>query len=162
MSIGKIILICVLVGGILFIGYFIYLLSPTIRVVSDYSFLKPILNKPLPLKVQASVYKTNKGEHRFIENVLSANNDLSYSKIIELTVGTLVTLKDFKTYKSNMGSGFTSLYALGEIKTSKGEVIEFEYEWGGTDPSLYSDEGPLLPLAVWQDSTATQIRFEKR
>lgn len=150
---------CVVGGGILFIVFFIFILRPTITVVSHYSFLEPLLNKPLTIKKEAAIYMTDKVGHRFKQNILSDDMGLPNPKIVQLPVETVITLKDFKTYKSNLGSGFTSLYALGQVNLPGG-VIEFEYYWGGTDPSLYSQENPLLPLAIWQHKTETQIRFE--
>lgn len=145
------------VGVLIFIGMLVYLFIPTIKNVSEYSFLKPLLNKPLTLKTESAIYLLDKGSYRFEPNTLYPDQNMGFEKKLDLPVGSTVMIKEFKTYRSNIGSGFTNLFVLGEFVPSSGEKIKFEYIWGNLD----SDESITLPKAIWQDSTDTLIRFEK-
>jgi hypothetical protein len=158
-SITKIILIIVVSGVLIFIGMLVYLFIPTIKNVSGYPSLKELRNKPLTLKHESAIYLLDKGNYRFEPYALLPDPNIGYEKKFDLPAGSDITLKEFKTYKSNIGSGFTDLFVLGEFVTPSGERINFEYIWGNID-SL-SGEDSFLPKAVWQDSTEIFIRFEK-
>jgi hypothetical protein len=160
MGISKVILIVIGSGLFLFIGLLVYTLSPTIRNVSDKSFLRDLLNRPLTLKRNASIYFCKSG-YDFKQLVLSETRPEESELKYEVPAGSIIKIQKFKTYKSGAGSGFSYLFALGEFTTLDDEKVEFEYCWGGTDPSFYSNESALLPLAVWQDETNSLIRYEK-
>ncbi len=161
MSLSRIVLIVIVAGVVLFILLLTYTLWPTIRDISSDASLKPFIDKPLPLKTKAFIYTEKKGGYRFNENVLSQYNELESRKKYDLPVGSIITIRNFKTFKNNAGSGSTFVFALGEFIATDGTKVEFEYEWGDIDPSLYSGIVPDQPTAPWQDSTQTPIRIEK-
>ena len=158
MSITKIILIVVLVGVIAFVGFLVYVLMPTIKNVSHHKALKKFINQPLTLKRKTSIYFCTPGGYRFKEYVLSEDVPNNSEKKYEIPVGSVIDVQEFKTYKSNMGSGFTELFALGEWAEGGGVKINYEYSWELYDGSL---EKVLLPLSVWQDSTEAAVLLEK-
>ena len=161
MSIVKVILIVIATGVVLFILLLVYTLWPTIRNVSDNKALNPFLNKSLTLKRKAFLHYTDQHEYSFVKYVLNERADYPGNVLFELPVGTVIHVNKFKTYKNSV-SGFTYLYALGELTTPDHKKIEFENDLGGTDPSLYSKETVIdLGFALWQDSTDSSIKYEK-
>lgn len=161
MSILKIVIIVTVTGVVLFALLLFYTLWPTIRNVSDNKALNPFLHKSLTLKRKAFLHLAEKPESAFLKNVLNEREDYPGVVIAELKPGTLIVISEFKTFKNNV-SGFTELYAIGELTTPANEKIEFENDMGGLDPSLYSEKtGIELSLTLWQDSTASRILFEK-
>ena len=159
MSITKIIIIVIVSGIILFILMLYIALSPTIKNVSKYKILNPFLNKPLTLKTSGVIYLCDEGNCRFRQLVLTQQEQYPDVKKFDMPAGSVITIKEFKTYKNNAGSGFTTLFALGETTIASGEKVEFEYSWGTTDPGLYSKEPPSLPQAIWQDSTDAAVVY---
>jgi hypothetical protein len=161
MSLSKIILIVVVAGIVLFVLLLTYTLWPTIRNISDDPLLVSFVDKPLSLKSRAFIYTEHKGNYRFFENTLTQESYVEDKLKYDLPVGSVITIRKFKTYKSNAGSGSTDVFALGEFTAPNGSKIEFEYVWGNIDPSLYSRIVSDLPIAPWQDSTALRIHIEK-
>ena len=157
MSATKIILIVIGVGVLIFIGMLVYLFIPTIKNVSGYPSIKALLNKPLTLKKESAIYLLDKGSYRFEPYTLYPDQHMGFEKKFDLQTGSVIILKEFKTYRSNIGSGFTDLFVLGEWITPSGEKIRFEYIWGNLD----GGKPITLPLAIWQDDSETLIRFEK-
>jgi len=159
MSIIKIIIITIVTGIVLFILMLVYALWPKIRDVSRDKGLSPFLNKPLTLKRMAVLYFGKDAEYRFKNYSINERYELPHEKEYGLAAGHSITLKNFKTYTNSAGSGFTYLYGLGETTLPSGEKVEFEYDWGSVDESIYGREVVELPLAPWQDSTETKIKF---
>lgn len=155
MSLLKIIIIGLIACFTLFALLLYYTLSPTIRNVSSYKQLTPFLNKPLRLERKALIYYLEEGQYRFYPHLLSENFTDPWEKQYELAAGSLVILKEFKTYK-NAVSGFTHLYALGEYTAPAGQKIAFAYDWASVD------QPGDLPVAIWQKDSASFIRFEKK
>ena len=161
MSLSKIIIIVIVSGIGLFILLLVYTLWPAVRNVSDHKAIKRFVSQPLKLKREASIYFCKPGGYRFVEHVLSEENPISSEKKYDLPVGSVITIQKFKTYKSNAGAGLTDLYALCEWINVHNEKTEFEYYWGGTDPSFYLKESAVLPMALWQEHTDELIRYEE-
>ncbi len=155
MSIFKILLLVLVVGILLFALLLFYTLSPTIRNVSHKRQLKVFLNKPLKLERKAVIYLMEQGQYRFSPHLLSENLMHPWQKQQELAAGSRLIIHAFKTYK-NAVSGFTHLYALGEVTTAGCQQVTFEYDWASLAPST------VLPLALWQHDHEALIGFESR
>ncbi len=158
MPIWKIILIVLGVLFLLFILMLYIALAPTIRNLSNRKYFKRWVNKPVTLKKPANVYLYDKGSYRFNPHVLVSREQPGFDLRYTLPVGTTITLRQFKTYKNNAGSGFTTLFVLGDFVNEKGETIPFEYGWdyegwnGSTDQTK-------LPRAIWQGDEEELLPF---
>jgi hypothetical protein len=161
MSTARIVMLTVAIVVVLGIILLIYtIVTPTVKDMSDHQQLKPFLGKPTALRSAISIYKNKVGGFRFSEYVMSSHDEPG-EKIADLPVGAVIILRNFKTYRSNIGGGGTELFALGEYTPAAGGTINFEYDWESTDVSLYTNQVPDLPLAPWQDSTAVRINVKK-
>ncbi len=162
MSISKIVLIVVVVVIVLFLLASIYSLSPTVKDVSEEPPLKPFIKQALVLKKDCYLFSQEKGQYSIIENVLVSRNDYPGKQILELPIGSVIIINQFKTYRNNLGSGFTHLLALGKILNNDKQTLPFEYYMGTVDKELYSETPYKLPYTVWQDSNDVQIDLTKK
>ncbi len=162
MSIFKVIAIVVISGVVLLTVLIIYSISPTINDVSDEAPLKSYLNKLLTLKQTSYLLKVEQGQYDFLEHILVIDSTYPGTKVAEFSIGKTIIINQFKTYTNNLGSGFTHLYAVGEITITKGNKINFQYNLGNVDKGLYSDVTYKLNYTVWQDSTDLQIDLTKK
>jgi hypothetical protein len=159
MTLPRILLYSAICVG-LFVLFLVSTLWPTVRNVSSRQELQSFVKKKIILK-KVAFLKVNceSGDFRFIKNILTENDGEACGKNYSLPAGSQIEILDFKTYKSNLGSGFTFLYAIGVFETELKEKISFEYSWGSVDKSLYSDKTPPLPRAPWQDENDALINF---
>lgn len=111
------------------------------------------------IRSPAFIYKADKGQYRFVENVMTQDYQYADFKKFDLPVGSVITIHEFKTYRNDGGSGFTDVWALGQYIATTGETIHFAYDWGNIDPGLYNNQVPDLPVAPWTDSTSTPINI---
>lgn len=153
----KILLVLALIAVIVVVFLF-YSLSPTIRDVSDEPVLKPFVKKILKLKTNASIIEAEKGQYIFNSNILSREGVYAQTPLFNLFPGDEIMISQFKTHRSNIGSGFTHLYALGEVKKDN-RVISFEYDLGTVDRDLYTDPPTALMTTVWQDANDPKIQL---
>lgn len=161
MSNLKLILLVAGAGGVLFIALIIYSLSPTVRNVSGETVLTPYVGKTVVLKRKAFLHKRDKGMYDFVENVITDGIDSPGTLLLEIPEGAGIRINEFKTYTNNLGSGFTWLYALGEVTGKDGRKIPYEYALGSVDKELYSDQPRQLGLAIWQDEFDRPIIFAR-
>jgi hypothetical protein len=159
MSIAKIILIVVAVAIVAFVLFFYFVLKPTIKDVSNNNSLKTLLRQPLTLKRKTTIYFCKPGGYRLQEYVLSEGVPINSEQRYELPMGTIIFINEFKTFKNNLGSGFTEVIALGEWTNEQGAKINFEYSWKTYDGSL---SAVILPLAAWQDVAESEVQFRAR
>jgi hypothetical protein len=162
MNISKNIIIIVVVGIVLLIILIVYSLSPTQNDVSNEPILKPFLNKPITLKQTGYILKVEKGQYDLLEHLLVTDKEYPGEMILELPIGSTIIINKFKTYTNNLGSGFTRLYAIGDIVNENSEKIYFEYSLGIVEKELYSNETYKLNFTVWQDSSDLQINLTKK
>jgi hypothetical protein len=90
--------------------------------------------------------------------VLQENEQNGCTKKFEIPIGTAMNIQEFKTYKSPV-SGFTHLFALGDVYLASGEKVTVEYDWGTTDLAQLGNNAPELTLALWQESYEPPVRF---
>jgi hypothetical protein len=159
MSVIKIILITAAIA-VAIVGFTIYALAPTVRTVSDEPALNPFINKQLKIKTAAYVLSVEDGQFTFNKNILTTQTDYRGLKVIELKPGDEIIIREFKTHRSNIGSGFTHLYALGQVLKDSTST-SFEYDLGSVEPELYSEPPTVLPLTLWQDANDKRIEFKK-
>lgn len=135
-----------------------YSLSPTIRNVSNEPVLKPFIKKYVTLKTKASIIQAEKGQYTFDSNILSKDGTYSQTPLLKLVPGDEIIIHQFKTHRSNIGSGFTHLYALGEV-TKDRQVLTFEYDLGILDGD--SNSTTVLTTTVWQDDNDPRIEWRR-
>ncbi|SFD16240.1 hypothetical protein SAMN05518672_101819 [Chitinophaga sp. CF118] len=153
----KYILLAALILFVLIIGVFYIALAPTIRNQSGIPAFKQWIGKPLILQHPGLVYIHPKGNYSFYPQVLTERRNGGYQLAYELPAGTVITIRSFKTYKNNAGSGSTSLYALGDFLTTDGKKVPFEYDWTYRK-SIFGDiDMEKLPPAIWQKTGETQV-----
>jgi hypothetical protein len=145
----KMLLLIVLTCLVLFALLLVYALSPAIRNVTGKKVLQPFVNTPLSLQRTGYLYKLEQGQYDFYPISLSENVQQAVRKSYALPVGTSLRIKQFKTYK-NAVSGFTHLYALGQVTTATGEKVAFQYDWGSIDAWPHPEQGVQLAHAPWQ------------
>ncbi|MEO5977414.1 MAG: hypothetical protein ABIS36_08640 [Chryseolinea sp.] len=162
MSTLKLILLVVGAGGALFIALVVYSLSPTVRNASREAVLAPYVGKSIKLKRRAFLHKRDKGMYDLVENVITEIDDNPGELLLEIPEGAEIKVNEFKTYTNNLGSGFTWIYALGEVTGKDGNEIPFEYALGTVDKKLYSDQPRQLGLTIWQDEFDRPIVFIKK
>ena len=161
MSTLKIVLLVAGAGGVLLVALIVYSLSPTIRNVSNAEVLERYVGKSVKLKRKAFIHKRDKGSFDLVENVVTDVKDNPGTLLMELPEGSEINIKEFKTYTNNLGSGFTWLYALGDVLNKDGQKIPFEYGLGSVDKQLYSDQPRQLGLTIWQDEFDKPFVFVK-
>lgn len=154
MSFVKMLITVVITGLILFVLMMVFALTPTVRNVSDHRELQNFLNKPLRVDRPAYIYLMEEGQYELHRNLLSEELTIAGEKKYELIPGSLIKVKQFKTYKSPV-AGFTHLYAIGSFESTSGEQIDFVYDWAGVD------EDRELPHAIWQSKRDIQVWFDK-
>lgn len=145
----KYILLAVLVLFILIICVFYIALAPTIRDFSDRPVFKQLIGKSLALQKPARVYILSEGQYHFYPPLLTAREIGTYPLKYELPAGTMITIRSFKTYKNNAGSGTTAFYAIGDFLANDGEQVTFEYAWT-YERGVSGEHMEKLPLAIWQ------------
>ncbi|MBX2899784.1 MAG: hypothetical protein KF775_09035 [Cyclobacteriaceae bacterium] len=160
MSVSKVILIVVLCGLGMFILLLYVALSPTIRTVSKNVAFSSILNKPVTSTTKLYLQQYPTGSYRFISNVLSRDSISVGTTVLDIPSGSSFTIKAFKKYTNNAGSGSTSIYVLGEYAPGKDAAIAFEYYWGSVDNTKGASS--KLPVAFWQTEADQQIIFINR
>ena len=154
---SKNILVVVLLLFVLTIGIFYIALAPAIRNLSDMPVFTQWIGKPLFLQHPGLVYIYPKGSYRFYPQRLTEKQDIAYQRKYELPAGTVITIRSFKTYKNNAGSGSTVLYALGDFLTKDGVTVPFEYAWTYEDRKPMYKDMEKLPPAIWQKTGETQV-----
>ncbi len=145
----KYILLAVLLVFIFIIWVFYVALAPTIRDFSDTPVFKQLIGKSLVLQHPARVYILPKGLYNFCPPLLTVREIPAYPLKYELPAGALITIRSFKSYKNNAGSGTTSFYALGDFLANDGEQVTFEYAWT-YERTVEEEDMTKLPLAIWQ------------
>lgn len=154
----KLILTLIISAVVIIAACIVYSLSPTIRNVSNEPVLVDYLSKPLELKTTGCIMACEKGQYDLIPNVLVPLNDKVAGKlVVHLPIGSVVLIRQFKTYTNNFGSGFTYLYALGDYKQENGIMVSFAYNMGVVTKDLYAPEPYPLGLTLWQDSSMAPI-----
>ncbi|HEY0743351.1 MAG TPA: hypothetical protein VGD40_17910 [Chryseosolibacter sp.] len=159
MSITKILMVFAVIVVIVVIAIY-YSLSPTVRIVSDEPALKPLVKKPLKLKSNASIFQAEQGQYIFKSNILSREGLYSQAPALSLAVGDEIVIHEFKTHRSNIGSGFTHLYALGEVRKDN-QQIPFEYDLGTVDREFYTEPPTVLMTTLWQDPGDPKIELKR-
>ena len=137
-------------GICLFLVMLYLALKPTVRNVSDNVALKKYLNKRLVTKRNALVVKCESQDYNFTEHVLVEDGQSPCRLRYDVPAGSSFVITEFKTYK-NANSGFTYLYAIGEVQTGSGKKVAVEYNWGSTDLQQLAHKPPHLPVALWQN-----------
>ncbi len=137
------------IAGGLLLGLIIYTLSPTVRNVSEEAPLKPYLGRQR-LQRPAVLYALPKGFYDVRSNQLAAPGSWDTFEKAQLPAGTEIFIQSFKTYRNNLGSGFTHLLALGTVFI-KGNPTDFECPLGQVDRDFYKDKSWKLNRALWQD-----------
>jgi hypothetical protein len=157
MPILKYILLAALILFILIIGVFYIALAPTIRNLSSRPVFRQWVGKPLILQHPGLVYIYPKGHYSFYPQILTAKRGSANPLKYELPAGTVITIRSFKTYKNNAGSGSTSLFALGDFLAKDGGKVPFEYDWTYEERTSMDKDMEKLPLAIWQKTGETLV-----
>jgi hypothetical protein len=160
MSTLKYILLAGLVLFILIIGVFYIALAPTIRNLSGKPEFKQWVGRPLTLQYPGRVHLYPKAQYSFYPHVLTGSRNPGYPLTYELPAGTVITIRSFKTYTNNMGSGTTALYALGDFVTKEGKQVTFQYAWSYEERLSANQDREKLPLAIWQTPGETQVEYD--
>jgi hypothetical protein len=151
MSILRIALIVAGTLLLLIIGVFYVALAPTIRNLSKEPVFRQWVNTPLALQRSGQIYIYPKGHYSFYPQVLTQQRaGIAYQLKYNLPAGTIITIRSFKTYKNNAGSGSTTLYALGDFSDKDGKKIPFEYAWTYEERTGLYEDMDIMPLAIWQ------------
>lgn len=150
MSILRIVLIVAGTLLLLIIGVFYVALAPTIRNLSKEPVFRQWVNKSLVLQRSGLIYIYPQGNYHFYPQVLTQKKDVGYEMKYNLPAGTIITIRSFKTYKNNAGSGSTTLYAIGDFSDKDGKKIPFEYDWTYEDRTALYKDMEFMPLAIWQ------------
>jgi hypothetical protein len=142
---------------ILIIGIFYIALAPGIRNLSGKPVFKQWVGKQVILQQPGLIYIYPKGHYSFYPQKLTAKRGIGYPLKYELPAGAVITIRSFKTYTNNMGSGSTTLFAVGYFLTKDGEQVPFEYAWNYEDRTPMYKDMEKLPLAIWQQPGETPV-----
>ena len=145
----KMLLLLVLAGLVFFALLLVYALSPTIGNVTGKKVLQPFVNAPLSIQRIGYLYELEQGQYVFCPISLTEEEQPAASNRRVLPVGTSLRIEQCKTYKHAV-SGFTHLYALGQVTTQTGEIVAFQYDWGSIDAWPPAEQGVQLVRAPWQ------------